>query len=104
MLKGSQGIGGNRFNLGDDEVGFNLGDQGAQGVAIEHIQHVGFVRHLHGGGIGVAVGGDHFDPEPLQLDGDLLAKFAGAQQQGTGGAGAGCGSKHTISPDVDGHC
>ena len=58
------------------------------------------VRDLHGGGIGVAVGGDHFDPEPLQLDGDLLAKFAGAQQQGAGGAGAGSGSKHVISPDV----
>ncbi len=60
--------------------------------------------HLHGGGVGIAVGGDHFDAEALQLDGHFLAEFAGAQQQGAGGAGAGCGSKHTISPDVVGHC
>ncbi len=102
LLQGGQGIGGDGFQLGDDQIRFDLVDQGAQGVTVQHVQHMSSVRHLHGGGIGIAVGGDHLDAEALQLDGDLLAKFAGAQQQGAGGAGAGSGSKHVISPDVVG--
>ena len=76
LLKLRQGIGGDGFNLGDDKVGLDLGHQGAQGGTIEHIQHVGFVGNLHGGSIGVAVGGDHFYAKALQLDGDFLAEFA----------------------------
>ncbi|MNJ16539.1 hypothetical protein D3C77_108020 [compost metagenome] len=76
LLKLCQGIGGDGFNLGDDEVGLDLGHQGAQGGPVEHVQHLGGVGDLHGGGIGVAVGGDHFYAKALQLDGDFLAEFA----------------------------
>ena len=63
------------LNLGDNEVGpLVLGDF-AQGVAVEHIDDVGPVRDLHGGRIGIAVHGDDFDPQSLQLDDDFFAKL-----------------------------
>lgn len=42
---------------------------------VQHVQHMAAVRNLHGRGIGVTVGGDHFHPETLQLDGHFLAQF-----------------------------
>ena len=50
------------------------------------------VRHLHRRRIGVAVGGDHLHPQPLQLDGHFLAQLARTEQQDAGGVGGQRGS------------
>ncbi len=48
------------------------------------------VRDLHGRGVGIAIDRDHLDAEALQLDGDLLAQLARAQQHDAdGGVGKG---------------
>src|SRR5688572_31954081 len=39
------------------------------------------MRDLHRRGIGIAVGGDHFHAEALQLQRDFLAQFARTEQQ-----------------------
>ena len=39
------------------------------------------VRNLHRGGVGVPVDGNHLDAEALQLERDLLAELASAEQQ-----------------------
>lgn len=40
------------------------------------------MSYLHGGSVRVTVQRDDFDAVPLQLDGDLLAQFAGAAKDG----------------------
>ncbi|MNN92932.1 hypothetical protein D3C81_2112890 [compost metagenome] len=75
-----------RLDLRHDQVRPLLGDQRPQSHGIEHVQHVGTVRDLHGRRIGVTVGGDHFHAEALQLDRHLLAELTGPQQQDAGGA------------------
>ena len=39
------------------------------------------MSYLHGGSVRVTVQRDDFDAVPLQLDGDLLAQFAGAAKE-----------------------
>ncbi|MNI16134.1 hypothetical protein D3C73_694590 [compost metagenome] len=88
-----QGLGVDRLDLRHHQVRLLLRDQLAQGHRIQHVDHVRAVCHLHGRGIAVTVGGNHFHAQPLQLDGHLLAKFARAQQQHAGGGGGQRGSK-----------
>ena len=78
---------GNRFDLGHDQVGTLGLDDLAQRLGVEHGNHMTAVGDLHGRRIGVAVDGDHLDAEALQLDRDLLAELAGAEQQDLGGVG-----------------
>lgn len=85
VLQRHQGLGVDGFDLRHDQVRLLLGDQRPQGLRVEHVQHVRTMRHLHGRCVGIPIGGNHFHPEALQLDGDLLAQFARAQQQHTGG-------------------
>ena len=75
------------FDLGYDQIGFFVGNQVAQRRRVKHVQRVRTMRDLHGGRVGVAVGGDHLDPETLQLDGDFLAQLTRAKQQDTAGGG-----------------
>ena len=51
---------------------------------IEHVDDVAAVRDLHGRRVGVAVDGDHFDAQALQLDHHFFAQLAAAAQQYTG--------------------
>lgn len=88
-----QGFGVDGLDLRHHQVRPLLGDQRTQGHRVEHVDHVRAVRDLHGRRIGIAVSGDHFHAQPLQLDGHLLAEFARAQQQHTGGGGGQRSSK-----------
>jgi len=54
---------------------------------VGHGDHMGAMGDLLGGSVGVAVDGDHLDPQPLQLDRHFLAQFAGAQQHDLDGGG-----------------
>ena len=45
------------------------------------------MRHLHGGGIGIAIDGDDLAAEALQLDDDFFAEFPGAEEHDFGGGG-----------------
>ncbi len=79
-----QGGGGDGFDFRHDVVRLLGLDHCAQGGAIEHVDHVAAVRHLHGRGIGVTVHGNHFNAQALQLDHHFLAQFATATQQYSG--------------------
>jgi hypothetical protein len=81
------------LDLGHDQPRVLAIDQRRQGGAVEHVDHVAAVRHLHRRRTGIAVHGDHLDPEALRLDGHFLAEFAGAEQQQAGGAGGARGSE-----------
>ena len=80
-LQFGQRGGGNGLDFRHDQVGLFQFDHPAQRLAVEHVDHMGAMRDLHGGGVGVAVHRDHFDAEALQLDGDFLAEFTRAAQQ-----------------------
>jgi hypothetical protein len=56
----SASFGGDRFDLGHDQVRLLLFDQRGQRRAVGHVDHVGAVRDLVAGRIGVAVDCDHF--------------------------------------------
>ncbi len=76
-----------RLDLGHDQMRLLLRDERADRGRVQHVQYVRTMRHLHGRRVGVAVGGDHFHAQPLQLDGYLLAQFARPEQQDTEGVG-----------------
>ena len=82
LFQFQQRIRSDRLDLGNDVVGLFLLDDGAQLRPVEHRKHVRAVSYLHGGSVRVAVQRDDLDAVPLQLDGDLLAQFAGAAKDG----------------------
>ncbi|MNT59512.1 hypothetical protein D3C72_1970310 [compost metagenome] len=59
-------------------------DHCTQGRAIEHIEHMAAMRHLHRRGIGVAIHGDHLDAEVLQFDHHFLAQLTRTTEQDAG--------------------
>ena len=81
-------VGGDRLDLGHHQVRLLLCDHGAECRTVEHRQDVAAVCDLHGGRVGVAVARDDLAPQPLELDGHLLAQFARAEQEDTGGGRA----------------
>ncbi|MNY08779.1 hypothetical protein D3C86_1416500 [compost metagenome] len=83
-LQFHQGRGGDGFDFRDDEVRLLGFDHGTQGSTIEHVDHVAAVRHLHGRRVGVAVHGNHFNAQALQLDHHFLAQLATATHQYAG--------------------
>ena len=87
LLQLEQLVGGDGLDLRHDEVRPLLFHHAPYRGAVEHVDHVAAVGHLHGRRVGVAVHGDHFAAQPHQLDADLFAQFAGAQQQHASGAG-----------------
>ena len=70
-----------------------LRDQRADRGRVQHVQHVRTMRHLHRRRVRVAVGGNDFHAQALQLDGHFLAQFPGSQQQDAGGGRGQWGSK-----------
>ncbi len=98
-LKLDQRLGVDGLDLGHHQVGLFLADQLAQQRRVEHVQGVATVRHLHGRRVVVAVGGDHFHAQALQLDGYFLAQFTAAQQQHT----EAIGRKRRAQADRIGH-
>jgi len=86
-LQLDEGRSGDRLDLRHDVVRALLFDDGTQRGAVEHVEHMAAVRHLHGWRIGITVHGDHFDAETLQLDDQFLAQLAAAAEQDTGRAG-----------------
>ena len=69
-----------RFDLGHDQVGLLERDQATDRGAVEHVDDMAAVGHLHGRCIGIAVDRDDLDGEALQLDRDFLAELARAEQ------------------------
>ena len=82
LFQFQQRIRSDRLDLGNNIVGLFLLDDGAQLRPVEHRKHVRAMSYLHGGSVRVTVQRDDFDAVPLQLDGDLLAQFAGAAKDG----------------------
>jgi hypothetical protein len=74
-LQRQQRVGGDGFDLGYHEIRFFFGDQGTQGVAVEHINDVRAMGKVHGGGIGVAIDRNDFNPKTLALNGDLFTQL-----------------------------
>ena len=60
-------------------------DQGAQGSAVGHVDHMRPVCDLVAGCIGITVHSDGFHAEALQGDDDFLAEFAAAEEHDAGG-------------------
>ena len=79
-----QGGSGDGFDFRNDKVRLFCFDHGTQGGAIEHVDHVAAVGNLHGRCIGVAVNGDHFDPQTLQFDDNFFAQLTAATQHDAG--------------------
>jgi len=76
LLEFHEDVGGDGLDLWHDEVGLLEGDDAAQRHGVEHGEDVAAVGDLHGGGVVVAVAGDDFAAEALELDGDFLAELA----------------------------
>jgi hypothetical protein len=70
-----------RFDLRHDDVRAFLFDQRADRGAVEHVEHVAAMRDLHGRRMRIAIGGDDFHAEALQLQRHFLAEFARAEQE-----------------------
>ena len=79
-----EGVCGDGFDLWDNEIGLFEFDDLTEGGPIQHGQNVAAVSYLHGRGIGVTIRSDDFDPEPLQLDDDFFAEFAGTEHEDFG--------------------
>ena len=80
-------VGGDGFDLRHDERGIFHLDEATQRLAIEHGDHMAAMRHLHGGGIGIAIDGDDLAAEALQLDDDFFAELPGTEEHDFGGGG-----------------
>ncbi|MNE66854.1 hypothetical protein D3C80_1624320 [compost metagenome] len=60
LLQLNQHAGGDGFDLRHDVIGTFLFNQGFQCVAVQHIDDVAAVRHVHGRGVRITVYGNHF--------------------------------------------
>ena len=90
LLELEQLAGADRLDLGHDEVGRVAPHATGERRAVEHVDHLVSVRHLHRGSVGVAVHGDHAAAEALGADHELLAELARAEQEDLRGSGDGC--------------
>ena len=76
FLQFDQGRRSNGLYLRNDVVrAFRLYDF-AQTCAIQHVDDIMAVRHLHGRGIRITVHGNHFDTEALKFDYNFLTQFS----------------------------
>ncbi len=91
-------IGGNRFNLGNDEMRLFDLNNAAQRCPIEHRKHVVSVGNLHRGRRGVAVHGDDLHTQPLQFNRNLFAQLSRSEEQRAGRACAPRGANGAHSP------
>ena len=71
-----QGGGGDGLDFRHDIGGFFLFYNTANARAVEHIEHMAAVRHVHGGGVFVAVGGDDLAAQAHEFNSHFLAEFA----------------------------
>ncbi len=85
LLQLHKGGSGYRLDLRNDERWTFLLHHLTERGAVQHIENMAAVRHLHGGRIRILVASNDFNAEALQLDGNLFAEFARAEQQRTGG-------------------
>ena len=77
--------GGDRFDLWYDQIRLFQFDQGAQCLAIGHIDHMSPVRNLMSRCIRITIHRDRFDPQTLQGDDHFFAQLAAAQQHDASG-------------------
>jgi hypothetical protein len=82
-----QGLGVDGLDLGHHQVGLLVRDQVAQRGRVEHVQRVAAMGHLHGRRVVVAIGGNHFHAQALQLDRHFLAQLARTQKEHAAGVG-----------------
>ena len=74
-------FGADRLDLGDDDVGVVALHDGRQRIAVEHVEDLRSVGHLHGRGSGVTVAGHDGLAEPLRGNHEFLAQLSRAEQQ-----------------------
>ena len=102
LLHGHERIRGNCFHLRNNQMRLLGFKDPAESLAIQHVDDMRPVRHLHGRSMGIAVDGDHFAAKPLEFDDDFLAQFAGTEKGDAGGGGGkwcadgchGCGGNY----------
>ena len=80
-----QDIGCDGLDFGHDDIRSFLFDQAFQRDRVAHGDHMGAMRDLVAGRVGVTVHGDGFHAQALQRDDDFLAEFAAAQKHDAGG-------------------
>ena len=79
LLAGVEPFGTDRLDFGNDDVWIMLRHDGFQSVAVEHVEDLAGVGHLHGRCACIRVAGHHVLSQPLGGDHELLAQFSGAQ-------------------------
>ena len=77
-------VGRNGFDFGNDVVGLFKFNHAAEFSAVEHVNHVATVSHLHTGSIGITVHGNHFDAETHHFDDNFFTQFAGPAKEDLG--------------------
>ncbi len=72
---------GDGLDFGYDVVRLLQLDDFAQFVAVEHIEYVGAVCHLHGRGVGIFVAGHYLHAQALEFDCYFFAELSAAEQK-----------------------
>ena len=78
FLQFHQGTGSDRLHLRHDIIRFLFLDDLPQGIAIQHGDHIGTMRHLHGRSVRILIQGDYLHAITLQLYYKLFPQFARA--------------------------
>ena len=67
--------------LWNDDVGRVFGHHRIEGVAVEHVNDLAFVGHLHCGGAGVSVHRHDMLSQALEGDDDFFSQLSRTEQQ-----------------------
>ena len=84
-LKCAQCVRSNRLYFRDDQIRPLFFGNFPQSLSVQHIDDIGAVGDLHGGRIGIAVHGNDFDAQPLQLNHNFLTQLPTAAHHDFGG-------------------
>ena len=74
-------LGADGLDLGNDDVGTVFFDRRGQRVAVEHVEDLRGVGHLHRGSARILVARHDGLSQPLRRNRELLAQLAGAQKK-----------------------
>ena len=71
---------GDSLDLGDDMVGLLKLHDAAELIAVEHVEDVAAVGHLHRGSTRILVAGHYLHAEALELESHFLAEFSATEE------------------------
>ena len=81
LLAGVEPFGTDRLDFGNDDVWIVLRHDGFQSVAVEHVEDLRGVGHLHRGSARILVARHDGLSQPLRRNRELLAQLAGTQKK-----------------------